>query len=92
MTRFWRGCLIIIGAELALVGLLLLAPGAGHSPLFYTQLPAFLMAARLDPAVGSCIPCAPSAWLVGVTSQVLLLIAIWALAERLFRARVQAGP
>ena len=91
MTRFWRGSIIIALAEAALVGSILLAPGAGHSPFLYSQLPALIVVAKLDPFVGSCISCAPLPWTIGIFSQTLLLLALWALVDRLLRARGPAG-
>ena|GEM_PF-6575608 len=91
MTRFWRGCLIIAAAEAALIGAVLLFPGAGHSPLLYTQLPALMIVAWIDQAAGPCIPCEPSSWTVGIVAQVLLLIALWRLVDALFHSRSQSG-
>ncbi len=78
---------IILGIiELALVGVIIAAPGAGHSPLLYTQLPALLVAAWIDPGADSCITCTPVAWCIGVVAELALLVALGALLQRATRS------
>jgi hypothetical protein len=87
LTRFSRGSLVIAAVEAAVVSAIYLAPGAGHSPLLYTQMPALFLVGRLDPHAGTCLSCAPRAWLVGIVSQTILMIALWALIVRVFHVR-----
>jgi hypothetical protein len=90
VTRFWRGSLVVAAIEGALVGAIYLAPGAGHSPLWYSQLPALIIVGVLNPHAGTCFACAPLAWSAGILSQTVLMVALWALIVRLFHVRDHA--
>ena len=61
--------------EVVFLALCLLFPGAGHSPLWYTQLPALILVNHFDASIGSCIPCAPGYWVLGATFQAILIAA-----------------
>jgi hypothetical protein len=87
----------VTGIEVALIGLCLLFPGAGHSPLLYTQVPAMVIVGWLSPDVGTCISCAPFSWLVGAFGEVLLITALIVLgpallAPRKARSTTEGGP
>jgi hypothetical protein len=90
LTRFWRGSFVIVTVEAAVVSAIYLSPGAGHSPLFYTQMPALILVGRLAPDAGTCLSCAPRAWLAGIVSQTILMIALWALIARVLHVRNHA--
>jgi hypothetical protein len=64
---------ILAGLEAACVGLLLVAPGNGHSIFWWTQLPAMMIVAHMAPHAGSCFSCAPREWAVGIGMQTLLV-------------------
>ena len=68
--------MVACAAEAVAVVLLLLAPGGGHSPLWFTQIVALLVVAQVSPSVGSCLSCAPGAWAIGIAAQTLVLVAL----------------
>ena len=87
MRRFWRGVLIISAIEAALVAALVAAPGGGHSPLFFTHLPALILVGVMDPRVGSCLPCAPRLWAIAIAAQTGLAMLRWMLVNRALSSR-----
>jgi hypothetical protein len=62
-----------VGVESVLFLGCLLLPGGGHSPLWYTQMVALMVAGKISPAVGSCITCDWGAWIIGAIAQTLVL-------------------
>jgi hypothetical protein len=64
------------------VGLLLAAPGNGHSILWLTQLPCMLIVSRLAPHAGSCFSCATQAWAIGIALQATALFLFGLLSPR----------
>jgi hypothetical protein len=82
-----RRVIVLCAIELAIVGLIVLFPGAGHSPLLYTQLPAIILVAHLDPSAGTCVTCSPAAWTAGILAQTLLLVLMGAMINWIRRTR-----
>ena len=65
-----------VGLEALFLVLCYLFPGNGHSPLWYTQIPALMVVVKVAPEIGSCIPCAPLAWALGALIEASLLFVL----------------
>ncbi len=71
-----------VGLEAFFLVLCYLFPGNGHSPLWYTQMPALMVVAQVAPEIGSCIPCTPLPWALGALIEASLLFVLMVGAGR----------
>ena len=79
MRRVFRAIIVAVLLEALLLGACIAFPGAGHSPLLYTQLLVLWLVNLPDPSIGSCIECGSAVYLVagGVLEAAILFAVIW---------------
>jgi hypothetical protein len=74
---------LAVAIELVLFIACLVFPGGGHSVLWYTQVIAMPLVAKIAPSVGSCIQCSWGAWTLGAVVQALVMWGLLLLIARL---------